>query len=85
MVSSPVELFHTILGLPMLLTLAVLILHLTCCMLQSACGSARDDEQDTLATSARTPREEVREAMARGGQRTDNKSPLIAPPGMAVG
>ena len=54
LVSSPVELFHTAAGLPVLLTLAVLMMHLLCCALQSACGSGSDEAYDTFATSART-------------------------------
>ena len=85
LVSSPVELFHTAAGLPVLLTLAVLMMHLLCCALQSACGSGSDEAYDTFATSARTPREEVKEAIALGGQRRrTDKSPLIGAPGMGV-
>lgn len=80
LVSSPAELFQTAAGLPLLLTLAVLLLHLACCGLQAACGSANEADADDDA-KARAPREEVREAIATqsGSQRRlAADSPLIA-------
>ena len=50
LISSPEELFQTIQGLPFMLTLGVLLLHLTCCTLQWACG-AGDDGEDRNARS----------------------------------
>ena len=100
--SSPTELFATAAGLPMLLTFAVLLLHVGCCALQAACGSPAADEDDESAASDRsgglglgakaarasgggaageTPREELKEAIARSGHRAVD-APLIGPNGM---
>ena len=49
--SSPVELFQTASGLPLLLTLGVLLLHAVCCVLQLSCG-ASDDEDPAEGRSA---------------------------------
>ena len=41
--SSPIELFQTAAGLPLLLTLGVLLLHAACCVLQLSCGATDED------------------------------------------
>ena len=61
--SSPVELFHTAAGLPLLVTLLVLALHTLCCGLQHVFGSRFDDE--SAALESETPREAVRLALAK--------------------
>ena len=72
--ASPTELFATASGLPLLLTLAVLLLHLACCAVQGACGASDVDDADSDAgglsyrsTPGRmaTPKEEV-DAIATG-------------------
>ena len=65
--SSPTELFETAAGLPLLLTLAVLFLHLTCCVLQRSCGSSDD-------ISIGVPRDVLHEAIARGA--TSHATPM---------
>ena len=42
--SSPIELFQTAAGLPLLLTLGVLLLHAACCVLQLSCGATDDED-----------------------------------------
>ena len=44
--SSPIELFQTASGLPLLLTLGVLLLHAVCCVLQLSCGANDDVVED---------------------------------------
>ena len=43
--SSPVELFQTASGLPLLLTLGVLLLHSVCCVLQFSCGASHENDE----------------------------------------
>ena len=57
--------------------LAVLLLHLSCCVLQSACGSPSGEVEGNEG-DGRTPREELKEALARGGHRPA-EAPLIGP------
>ena len=79
LVSSPAELFQTATGLPLVLTLLVLLAHLACCVLQRACGSG--DAGDALeADDSATPRAALKEAIARGGHMPD-RAPLIGPGG----
>ena len=72
--SSPAELFQTAAGLPLLLTLAVLALHATCYALQLACGGSED--VDAASDDVRTPRDLMRESIARGGVRAE-QAPLL--------
>ena len=61
--SSPAELFQTAAGLPLLLTLSVLLLHITCCAMQVACGSSiagtEESETSRIALSAFVPTIEI--------------------------
>lgn len=70
--SSPAELFHTAAGLPLLVTLMVLVLHATCCALQHICGSKgfADDYSDE------TPRDAVRIALRRETDESASSAPL---------
>lgn len=81
LVSSPAELFSTASGLPFMLTLAVLMLHLCCCGLQSVLGSGdgEEDADDEKGAQKESPRDAIREALARGGQRG---APLVGDPSM---
>jgi len=69
--SSPVELFHTAAGLPLLVTLLVLALHTLCCGLQHVFGSRFDDE--SAALEMETPREAVRLALAKAPEVTSDQ------------
>lgn len=71
--SSPAELFQTAAGLPLLLTLFVLVLHGGCCALQLTCGGSFLDEP-----RAEEPRTALREALRRGGLRAE-EAPLAPP------
>lgn len=73
--SSPAELFHTAAGLPLLLALAVLLAHVFCCALQSACGSG-DDSEGSGAFPTPSPRDALRDALAP--PRPDMKAPLMS-------
>ena len=67
LVSSPAELFATASGLPLLLTLAVLLLHACCCSLQACCGGG-DGADDDDASKGSGEREAVRAAVKSGGE-----------------
>jgi hypothetical protein len=73
--SSPIELFETAAGLPLVLTLVVLVLHLTCCSTQYVLGS---DPFAADAANPETPRHMMREALARGGLKPE-EAPLTKP------
>ena len=76
--SSPVELFQTAAGLPLLLTLGVLMMHATCCALQLSCGSSDDgDATDSGAGEATPSRDALNDTIANGGRRADLRSPLL--------
>jgi hypothetical protein len=71
--SSPVDLFRTAAGLPLLLALLVLGLHAACCTAQLACGGnlfAAEPEE-----GARSARDAVRDDLARSGLRAE-EAPL---------
>ena len=70
--SSPGELFETAAGLPLLLTLAVLILHATCYAAQLLCGGREDTEPEDFLS----PRDAMNATIARGGLRAD-QAPLL--------
>jgi hypothetical protein len=71
--SSPAELLQTAAGLPLLLTLVVLVLHAACCAFQLSCAGCRDDDDGA------SPREALHDTLSRGGQRPD-KAPLLSVP-----
>ena len=77
--SSPAELFQTVSGLPLLITVVVLLLHLCCCVCQSACGSP-DEGDDAFVPPQQTPRDDLKEAMLGvSGQSRADRAPLIGP------
>ena len=77
--SSPVELFQTAAGLPLLLTLGVLLMHATCCALQLSCGSSDDADAaaDSGSGGATPSRDALHETIANGGRRADPRSALL--------
>ena len=78
--SSPADLFQTAAGLPLLLTLAVLVLHATCYVIQLSCGAGEDGEADGILS----PRDALHDSIARGGRGgRGDKAPLL--PGSAPG
>ena len=69
----------------MMLTLAVLLLHLACCTVQTACGSGDEAEAGDVA-KLNSPRDDIRQAMASqvsSGRAIE--SPLIGPGAAALG
>ena len=77
---SPTELFNTAAGLPLIITLAVLLLHASCCALQYACGAGSGDEEGLKHDDDMRPGDHVRNAVEPLSDARASKSPLLESP-----